>query len=609
MLGRRSPQRGLFEGDNLYLDFVGKKTFYAFLAAQRDELFKDEDFAEMYCRDNGRPSVPPSQLSVALVLQHYEDCSDQEAWARASYDLRWKVALGTETMERPFAKSTLQLFRAQLLVHPQMRLAFERSLELAKKTGYVRNSKPVRLALDTSNILGRGAVRDTYNLISEGIRQVVMALARVKGQKAQDYAGNQGLGRHFGSSIKGESEVDWEDEASRSRFLTELVADAHRALRLACEVRGELEAESPADQRIEASCQLLATILLQDLEVKRAPDGSEEKVGIKKEASGERICSVGDPEMRHGRKSASKRFDGHKLSIATEVESQLITAVEVLEGSAPDDEDALEMAQESGRALAAEVEEVLADCAYGDGENREQFREAGIELRAKVPVQGNNGERFKKSEFQIDLEANTCTCPTGQTTSEVRPIGWRSGKDGSKVRQEAFVFAAGVCAGCPLKESCFKQNPARSRGRVVYRHPQEALLQEAREWQQGPDFDRLRKQRQVVEHRIARMMQLGMRQARYCGRHKTLFQALMTAAVANLTLIAGKVGLPPAAEASTAALTAPAVATGALQAASRTVNASLRRALSRLSQAQMEADRPVRPNILAFAGPGSRPGF
>ena len=56
----------------------------------------------------------------------------------------------------------------------------------------------------------------------------------------------------------------------------------------------------------------------------------------------------------------------------------------------------------------------------------------------------------------------------------------------------------------------------------------------------------------MVEHRIARMMQLGMRQARYCGRHKTLFQALTTAAVANLTLIAGKVGLLPGAEISLA---------------------------------------------------------
>jgi hypothetical protein len=37
-------------------------------------------------------------------------------------------------------------------------------------------------------------------------------------------------------------------------------------------------------------------------------------------------------------------------------------------------------------------------------------------------------------------------------------------------------------------------------------------------------------------------MQLGMRQARYVGSKKTLFQLLMAATVANLTLVAGKMG-------------------------------------------------------------------
>lgn len=53
MLGRRSRQRGLFEGGNLYLDFVGPKTFGGFLAMQREELFRDDGFAEMYCVANG----------------------------------------------------------------------------------------------------------------------------------------------------------------------------------------------------------------------------------------------------------------------------------------------------------------------------------------------------------------------------------------------------------------------------------------------------------------------------------------------------------------------------------------------------------------------------
>jgi hypothetical protein len=39
------------------------------------------------------------------------------------------------------------------------------------------------------------------------------------------------------------------------------------------------------------------------------------------------------------------------------------------------------------------------------------------------------------------------------------------------------------------------------------------------------------------------LVQLGLRQARYVGRQKTLFQLLIAATVANLTLVAGKTGL------------------------------------------------------------------
>src|SRR6266498_4883998 len=72
------------------------------------------------------PSVPPSLLAVALVLQTYDGVSDEEATQRADYDLRWKVALGVELDARPFAKSTLQEFRAQLIVHREQKAIFQR---------------------------------------------------------------------------------------------------------------------------------------------------------------------------------------------------------------------------------------------------------------------------------------------------------------------------------------------------------------------------------------------------------------------------------------------------------------------------------------------------
>ena len=69
------------------MDHVCKDTFYGLLASLRDRLFRD---AEFYCLDNRRDSVPPSLLSIALLLQSHDKVSDAEAKVRADFDIRWK---------------------------------------------------------------------------------------------------------------------------------------------------------------------------------------------------------------------------------------------------------------------------------------------------------------------------------------------------------------------------------------------------------------------------------------------------------------------------------------------------------------------------------------
>ncbi len=182
MLSLRTDQRALFESDHLWLDHVGRNTFHGFLVSQRGKLFKDEEFAEIYSCDWGRPSVPPSLLATALLLQIHDRVSDEEARQRAAFDARWKVALGLEIEERPFAKSTLQLFRAQLILHEKVRLPFERSLEVARRRGFLKAERKLRLALDTTAVLGQGAIKDTYNLLADGNAKLIRELAQRDGQ-------------------------------------------------------------------------------------------------------------------------------------------------------------------------------------------------------------------------------------------------------------------------------------------------------------------------------------------------------------------------------------------------------------------------------------------
>jgi len=532
MLGERSPQRGLFEADHLYLDFVGRNTFYGCLARHRGELFRDEDFADFYSPDMGRPSVPPSLLATALLLQTHDRVSDEEAKGRADYDVRWKVALGVEMGVRPFAKSTLQLFRAQLVLKDKMRAVFQRSLEYALQSGYMKSRK-LRAVLDTTYILGRGAVKDTYNLLADSMRQLLRALAQAEGAEVEAWAAGHGYERYMAASIKGEAEVDWDDKASRSEFLTGIVTDGDRLLGLADEALAWLAEGEVGREQIEQAAELMKQLISQDVE------RGEGKVTLKEGVAHDRIVSVHDPEMRHGRKSSSKRFDGHKAAIAVDAESQLITAVEVLAGNAADSEQALELTIASEENTGLAVEETIGDCAYGSGNTRQTFADEERKLVAKVGRHGRCGQ-IPKREFQINLEEMTCTCPAGQTTQTLIKVGKWTDRHGEKHQRWAFLFEAYFCSTCGRRSECVWAQG--NKGRSIGLHPQERLLQEAREFQESAAFKEYRQIRQTAEHRLARLVQLGMRQARYFGRRKTLFQLLMAATVANLTLVAEKTG-------------------------------------------------------------------
>lgn len=313
MLGTRSPQRGLFDADTVYGEYVAAgegTTFYTFLAEHRHEIFRDEDFAELYCADNGRRSVPPSLLALALVLQTYTKVSDEEAHDRACFDLRWKVALGVGEWERPFAKSTLQEFRAQLVLHERQAAIFQESLKWVRtrvRQGALGKNKQVRLALDTTAILGRGAVKDTYNLLGDSIALVVEALAAQAGEDVAVWAEGEGFSRYVnGESLKGQLDIDWSDKAQRKAALAGIVADADRLLELVRQARGKVVAGSSEDRKLERTAALLARVLAQDIE--RRPNETVLKQGVTKD----RMLSTTDPEMRHGRKSPAWRFDGYK---------------------------------------------------------------------------------------------------------------------------------------------------------------------------------------------------------------------------------------------------------------------------------------------------------
>ena len=180
------------------------------------------------------------------------------------------MALGIEAEDRPFAKSTLQVFRAQLILHGKVREVFESSLRLARESGCLKG-RGMRVALDTTNILGRGAVKDTYNLLTDGIVKLLRALAQLKGINVGEWAQAREYERYLGSSVKGEAAIDWADRPARTALLAKIVADADRLLELSRQAQGELPEDGEKRQRIVAAAELLGQLLLQSLPP--APNG------------------------------------------------------------------------------------------------------------------------------------------------------------------------------------------------------------------------------------------------------------------------------------------------------------------------------------------------
>jgi transposase len=520
VIGKKTPQKGLFKSDNLYRGYVGEESFYAFLA-RSGSLFRDEDFVELY-RYGGRPSVPPSQLCVALILQARENVSDHEAIERTAYDLRWKVALGLEIEEKLCAKSTLQEFRAKLILNDRFQAIFERSVEECRRSGLLALPK-LEVAIDTTPIFGKGAVKDTFNLVADQIRRVVEEAVRLMDWNQDEVIEREGLSRYFAGSFKGGVELDWSSKDQQRALVGQLVGDANVTLELGKKALREHET-GPATRALREAQALLANLLVQDIDPEPEDGGGPQ---IKKGTSPDRVLSTTDPDMRHGRKSSSNAFNGYKGSVVAETTSGVILATGVIPGNAHDGKGAAEQIRAAGQRAGTPVGRVLGDTAYGSANVRQKIAEVAEEIFAKAPPATNNGGRFTVDDFRIDQTTGVATCPAGRTTLPKRTKN-RKGDPGW-----LYVFSPAHCSVCPLREKC---TTASSRSLVVTEITK--LNQAHRRAQRERGFLTTYRRRVLIEHRIARLVQLGIRKARFFGRLKVSFQLAMAATVANLALVA-----------------------------------------------------------------------
>jgi transposase len=504
MLGRRNPQRSLFEA-HAWPHRVPEDSFYAQMGAVNDVLFKDDDLAQLYCENNGRPSVPPSLMSGIVLLQFYDDVSDDEAIARLMFDLRWKVALNLPLDFEPPDPSSLSVFRGRLVKHEQERYAFNRLIRVGREAGFLPDR--ITVLVDSMAQHGAGAVQDTYTLIRKGIRRVLKVAGYHVPAKKRGLSAD--LAAYLDSDRK--ADIEWADPAARAAQLKVLVRDAEATLDLALQQANEPD--------VRAAAWLLTKILGDDLTTDEAGDPQ-----IGQGVAEDRIVSLTDPDMRHGRKSASQRFDGRKLQVAEEQTSELIVAIEPVPANAGDGRDLMTVLDVVEEQSGVTVERALVDGAYGTGDNRADCQTHDIDLVSPLAIP--HDAEVSKANFAIDLQAHTVTCPQGRTTASYKVI-----KDSQGRPVKSFTFDRVGCETCPLFARCVH---SKTQGRTVTLQYHEDLLQAARQRQQTAEFKDTYKLRAAVERKIAELTEHGSKQARYIGTVLSFLQAQWTGAAVNL---------------------------------------------------------------------------
>src|SRR5580658_8178116 len=427
MRGTAMAQGSLSQVDVICAELLDDDGFLATLGTARGSLFTDADFDCLYASKRGRPSHPPSLLAALLLAQMFYGVSDREAERRSRLDLSWKAALGLPLEHRGVPHVCLVEFRARLVKAGMDGWLHERLIGVAKSAGVIGH----RRVVDSTGIADCVLTQDTVSLIRSAVRRCLDLLGGLDpGAAAACVAG---LARHDYDRA-GKPEICWASAAERAALINELFADALKVISACASVE---------DSELIAEVELLALVSAQDLE-----DDEAGGVRIAKGVAPERIISVVDPEARHGHRSRRDRYDGYKLHVSVDVDSDLFVAGEATKATTSDAEVLPELLDADPVAVA----EVIGDTHYGSVETRQSLAGQGVDLVAPAQPSSVAKGYFSKDDFTIDLDAATVTCPAGEVA--LIPV--------SSARRRQVRFAASACGACPLRERCTKRAGGRT---------------------------------------------------------------------------------------------------------------------------------------------------
>ncbi|MEA4883729.1 MAG: transposase [Clostridia bacterium] len=359
--------------------------------------------------------------------------------------------------------------------------------------------------VDSFMVGGAGAVQDTYTLLRKGIvRLLRVAEFHELRSRLEPVLARQDYG------VDSKPKINWDDPEEKRKLLESYVIDARNLV-------ATVRALRPLPKNLSDASDLLERIASQDI------DNGDGQVKMKKGVAKDRVISVTDPDMRHGRKTSSAKANGFKAHIATD--GDFVTSVVITAANKPDTEPLPEVLKQC-EANGVKPKQVMGDSAYCIWLIKENMALDGIELIAKAPSEARVYGRYPKSMFDIDTLAGVVRCPEGSQA--------RSGPSVIKSRTGAVVCLSD-CAACPSRTECTRAKV----GRTISVHPYEPEMAAEREKQDTAEFKEFCVQRSDGERVIGHLTRHGARDAGYIGILKVWCQEILAALNFNIKAFAG----------------------------------------------------------------------
>jgi hypothetical protein len=382
----------------------------------------------------------------------------------------------------------------------------DRTVEIAKQKGGFGSSQ-LKAALDSSPLWGAGKVEDTYNLLGHALRKAVSVIAVVQGREPAEIALEAGAPILNSSSLKTALDLNWDNPVERQNALLVILNSLNSV--------EEWMQSQPARDEFEVAQETLDVARV--IESQNVTLDSQGFPNLAKGVAKDRRISIEDPDMRHGRKSRSKKIDGYKRHLLKDLESGVVCAVALTRANTPESAATVDLERDL-KFQNIHLAELHIDRAYLSSHWVTQ-RDDKLQIFCQAWPVRNSG-RFNKNSFFLDWDTHLISCPNQVS------IPFEPGK--------IVHFPASECAVCPLRSGCTNSQ----RGRTVSIHPDEALMQELRA-RQSTAIGRIDlRKRTTVEHSLAHIGHWQGNRARYIGQRKNLFDLRRVAVVHNLHVIA-----------------------------------------------------------------------